>query len=312
MNDSPTPATGPTWLRDLPLRGRVSVQEPMARHCSWRAGGAAERFFAPADLPDLAMFLRAAPPTEVLTAIGLGSNLLVRDGGLRGTVIAFSPACAGLAWHADHTVQVGAGVACAKVAKIAARRQLGGGEFLAGIPGTIGGALAMNAGAFGHAIWDLVEAVEIITRGGDLQRRPAAAFKAAYRQLDGLNQAWFVGAILRLDADAAAAGRVRALLAQRSAAQPLGLPSCGSVFKNPPGDFAGRLIEAAERKSARLGGAYVSPKHANFIINDGTASAADIEDLLLSVQASVAQRFGVCLESEVRIVGERVALGGTP
>jgi UDP-N-acetylmuramate dehydrogenase len=297
----------PDWLRELPLRGRLSIAEPMARHCSWRAGGAAERFFEPVDLADLVMFLRAAPPEETLTVMGLGSNLLVRDGGLRGTVIATAQAFDQITWRADHTVHAGAGVACAKVAKLAARRQLGGGEFLAGIPGTIGGALAMNAGAFGHEIWGLVAGVETINRRGEIQSRPASAFQAAYRQVAGLDQEWFVAGILRLTTDPTAAARVRSLLAQRGVQQPLGLPSCGSVFKNPPGDFAGRLIEAAGRKGARQGGAYVSPKHANFIINDGTATATDIEDLMLSLQQHVVQQFGVRLESEVRILGERAA-----
>ncbi len=295
------------WLREVPLRGRLRFNEPMARHCTWRAGGVVERFFEPLDLADLAAYLRAAPRDEPLTWVGFGSNLLVRDGGLRGTVIATATALGKLIWRDEHSAYAGAGVACAKVARQAATRQLGGGEFLAGIPGTIGGALAMNAGAFGHEIWELVESVETLGRDGVLKTRAASEFRAAYRHLDGLQDEWFAAGVLKLGKNGGAGAKVKALLQARSASQPLGLPSCGSVFKNPPGDFAGRLIEAAGAKGAVRGGAYVSPKHANFIINDGTATAADIEGLMLDVQAAVRAHAGVSLESEVRILGDFAA-----
>lgn len=308
--DHATSAPHPAWLRELPLRGHLRKSEPMQRHCSWRAGGRAERFFEPIDLADLALFLRAAPAHEPLTWVGFGSNLLVRDGGLRGTVISTATALGELDWVGHDTVTVGAGVACAKLARQAGKRALGGGEFLAGIPGTIGGALAMNAGAFGHAIWERVTAVDTIGRDGEVRRRPTAGFKAGYRHLEGLAEEWFVAGTLRFSADPAADGKVRALLALRNESQPIGLPSCGSVFKNPPGDFAGRLIEAAGHKGTRRGGAYVSTKHANFIINDGTASAADIEGLIKDVQAAVAERCGIALQTEVRILGDGLDPGG--
>lgn len=292
-----------SWLAPAALRGRLRHREPMARHCTWRAGGPAERLFEPADLPDLVTYLKAAPPSEPLTLVGFGSNLLVRDGGIAGTVILTAGVFDQWRWLDERRLVVGAGVACAKVARQAARRQLGGGEFLGGIPGTIGGALAMNAGAFGHEIWSLVEAVETIDRRGVVQSRPAAGFRADYRRVDGLNEEWFVSGTLHFASDDGGASTVRDLLARRNASQPIGLPSCGSVFKNPPGDFAGRLIEAAGCKGRRRGGAYVSPKHANFIINDGTASAADIEGLMLDVQQAVAAHSGQRLDTEVRILG---------
>ena len=293
----------PDWLAPLVLRGTLRFGEPMARHCTWRAGGLAERFFEPADLADLLAYLRAAPASEPLTWVGLGSNLLVRDGGIAGTVISTSGGLAAIEWLDDQRLRVGGGAACAKVARLAAQRGLGGGEFLAGIPGTVGGALAMNAGAYGGEIWSLVEAVETLDRSGRLQVREAAAFKVGYRSVTLGADEWFVAGTLRLMADDDAARKVRALVARRNETQPLGLPSCGSTFKNPPGDFAGRLIEAAGLKGARLGGAYVSPKHANFIINDGSASAADIENLMEQVRVTVRDRCGVLLESEVRVVG---------
>lgn len=293
----------PDWLVGVVLRGTLRFGEPMARHCTWRAGGVAERFYEPADLDDLMAYLHAAPDREPLTWVGLGSNLLVRDGGLAGTVISTSGGLVGLEWLDAHRLRVGAGAACAKVARLAAQRGLGGGEFLAGIPGSVGGALAMNAGAFGGEIWSLVEVVETLDRRGRLQIRDAASFQVGYRSVGLGADEWFVASTLRLVADEEAARKVRALVARRNETQPLGLPSCGSTFKNPPGDFAGRLIEAAGLKGARVGGAYVSPKHANFIINDGAASAADIEGLMEHVRATVLERCGVALESEVRVLG---------
>ena len=293
----------PEWLSGAVLRGALRYGEPMSRHCSWRAGGLAERFFEPADLADLMVYLRAAPPAEPLIWVGLGSNLLVRDGGLAGTVISTANALADMQWLDGERLRVEAGVACAKVARLAAQRGLGGGEFLAGIPGTVGGALAMNAGAFGGEIWSLVESVETLDRSGELRVRDAAAFRVTYRSVVLPAEEWFAAGTLRLVADDEAARKVRALVARRNETQPLGLPSCGSTFKNPVGDFAGRLIEAAGLKGARRGGAYVSPKHANFIINDGSATAADIEGLMEEVRATVEARFGIALESEVRVLG---------
>ncbi|MCC7122766.1 MAG: UDP-N-acetylmuramate dehydrogenase [Gammaproteobacteria bacterium] len=300
---------GADWFRDVTVRGTRREREGMARHCSWRAGGAADRWFEPADLDDLIVFMHALPAAEPLLWLGLGSNLLVRDGGLRGTVISTGGGLAGLQWHAARTLHAGCGAPCAKVAKRVAAAGLGGGEFLAGIPGTIGGALAMNAGAFGGEIWPLVVAVDTIDRAGTLRRRTPDDYRVSYRHVVGPADEWFVAAELRFaaDADAGAVNRIRELLAQRNRTQPLGLPSGGSTFKNPPGDFAGRLIEAVGLKGARRGGAGVSTKHANFIINDGTASAADIEALIDEIRARVLATAGIRLEHEVRIVGEAPA-----
>jgi len=290
-------------------RGELSYNEPMARHTSWRTGGAARRFYKPADLADLCTFLQDLEPAEPLLWVGLGSNLLVRDGGFPGTVIFTFGALTALDWLDDLTLRVEAGVSCARVARETTRRGLTGVEFLAGIPGTMGGALAMNAGAYGGETWARVSAVETIDRHGRLQRRQAPEFQVGYRSVTGVHGEWFVAARLRLErGDAAAAQqRIRELLDRRGATQPTQQYSCGSVFRNPPGDYAARLIEAAGLKGARLGGAQVSEKHANFIINTGNASAADIESLLLQVQAEVMRVHGVRLETEVRIAGEAAA-----
>lgn len=290
-------------------RGELGYDEPMARHTSWRAGGPARRFYKPADLADLCTFLQDLDPDEPLLWVGLGSNLLVRDGGFPGTVIFTFGALTALDWLDDNILRVEAGVSCARVARETTRRGLTGVEFLAGIPGTMGGALAMNAGAFGGETWPRVVAVETVDRYGQLRRRAAAEFEVGYRSVSGVPGEWFVAAHLRLepgDADAAQR-RIRDLLDRRGATQPTQQYSCGSVFRNPPGDFAARLIEAAGLKGTWLGGAQVSEKHANFIVNAGNASAADIEALLLQVQAEVMRVHGVRLETEVRIVGDAVA-----
>jgi UDP-N-acetylmuramate dehydrogenase len=293
-------------------RGELGYDEPMDRHTSWRAGGAARCFYKPADLSDLCVFLQDLNPDEPLLWVGLGSNLLVRDGGFPGTVIFTFGALSAFEWLEDNILRVEAGVSCARVARETTRRGLVGLEFLAGIPGTMGGALAMNAGAFGGETWSRVTAVETVDRHGRLRQRDVAEFQVGYRSVTGVPGEWFVAAHLELqpgDAEAAQR-RIRDLLDRRGATQPTKQYSCGSVFRNPPGDYAARLVEAAGLKGRRLGGAQVSEKHANFIVNTGSASAADIESLLLLVQAEVAQVHGVRLETEVRIVGEALTDAG--
>lgn len=288
------------------LRGELRRDEPMARHTTWRVGGPADRFYKPADRADLAAFLAGLPDDEPLLWCGLGSNLLVRDGGIRGTVIFLQGALAGLECLPGERVHADAGTACAKVARFAARQGLVGAEFLAGIPGTMGGALAMNAGAFGGETWSVVESVDTVDRAGVIRERPPSDYAIAYRHVTPPADEWFTGCRLALTAGDSerATARIRELLGQRAASQPMGKPSCGSVFRNPDGDHAARLIEAAGFKGWRRGGAVVSTKHANFILNDGGATAADIEEVLLGVQDGVRAHAGVTLEPEVRIVGE--------
>lgn len=287
------------------LRGELLLNEPMAAHTSWRVGGPARRYYRPADVDDLAEFLSGLPPEEPVFWLGLGSNLLVRDGGIAGTVIAPFGGLSGIEALDETTLRVEAGVACAKVARQCVRRGLVGGEFLVGIPGTMGGALAMNAGAFGGETWQRVVAVETLDHAGVCRRRAPDNYRIGYRSVEGPADEWFVAAHLKFEqGDAQAAqSRIRQLLDQRNRTQPTGQPSCGSVFRNPPGDHAARLIEAAELKGSCIGGACVSQKHANFIINTGNASAADIEALIDRVQETVERTHGIHLEPEVRIVG---------
>lgn len=281
----------------------------MSRHTSWRAGGAARHYYTPVDVQDLAVFLQQLDADEPLLWVGLGSNLLVRDGGFPGTVICVHGAVTALDWLDDTTLRAGAGVTCAKAARVTTRAGLTGIEFLAGIPGTVGGALAMNAGAFGGEIWPQVAVVETIDRSGQLHTRLPSEYRVGYRSVRGPEDEWFLAAHFALqpgDAEQAQA-RIRDLLAQRGASQPVQQYSCGSVFRNPPGDHAARLIEASGLKGRKIGGAQVSEMHANFIVNTGNASAADIETLLNQVQGTVEQQQGVRLETEVRIVGEHEA-----
>jgi UDP-N-acetylmuramate dehydrogenase len=296
--------TGPVRAE---LRGRLRLDEPLAGYTSWRVGGRARRLYAPADLEDLAAFLASLPPGEPVFWLGLGSNVLVRDGGIPGTVVLTAGLLNGLGLGPDGAVRVEAGVACAKVARFAARRGLEGAEFLAGIPGTMGGALAMNAGAWGGETWALVERVEVLDRHGRRRTRSRAEYLPGYRSVRAPPGEWFVAAHLRLPAGdpSAATARIRTLLRRRAQTQPQGQPSCGSVFRNPPGDFAGRLVESCGLKGLRVGGACVSDKHANFIVNLGDATAADIEALIGRVREAVERAHGVSLETEVKIVGLR-------
>ncbi len=289
----------------LPLQGRLLTNESMVSHNSWRAGGKADRFYLPENLEDLCRFLKRLPEEEPLLWLGLGSNLLIRDGGIRGTVLCTLNRLKRLELHEGHMIRVEAGVPCAHVAKFSAEKGLVGAEFLAGIPGTMGGALAMNAGAFGGETWPKVLEVTTVDRRGILRQRTPEAFSVGYRSVKGPEGEWFVGADLQLAEGDVEASRtkIKGLLAQRAATQPTNLPSCGSVFRNPPGDHAARLIEACGLKGYRMGDAQVSEKHANFIVNLGAAKASDIEALMLHVKGTVREVHGVDLVPEVRIVG---------
>jgi len=289
------------------LRGELRLEEPLSRHTTWRVGGPARRFYRPADREDLLCFLRALDAGEPLLWLGLGSNLLVRDGGFKGTVIATQGRLRRMAWPEPRRLYAEAGVACAKIARTAARAGLCGVEFLAGIPGTLGGALAMNAGAFGGETWRQVEAVETVDRHGVVRRREPADFEIGYRQVGGPPGEWFLAAELNLqEGDSLATQReIQRLLERRAATQPTRQASCGSVFRNPPGGYAARLIEGAGLKGLSIGGAQVSPKHANFIVNTGAARAEDIERLIEEVRRVVETRSGIRLETEVHCIGER-------
>ena len=288
--------------------GILSHNQSLASYTSWRVGGCAERFYQPENKADLIAFICSLPENETIFWMGLGSNLLVRDGGIAGMVINTKNRLKVMQRIDNETVYIEAGVPCALVAKFCAEQGLVGAEFLAGIPGTMGGALKMNAGAFGGETWDIVTQVEVLTRRGESVTRKRDEFKVSYRHVQCNENEWFLATHLHLQIGDTQVSqqRIKALLAKRAHTQPTNQPSCGSVFKNPQGDFAARLIEATGLKGYRIGGAQVSEKHANFIINTGNASAADIELLMGYVQKQVMLKQGVNLQTEVCMVGEQL------
>jgi UDP-N-acetylmuramate dehydrogenase len=287
------------------LRGEMRYDEPMARHVSWRAGGRAKQYYIPADIDDLANLLASLPEDEAVLWIGLGSNTLVRDAGFDGTVIALQGVLNELERLDDERVYAGAGATGSKLARFCATQHLVGAEFFAGIPGLVGGALAMNAGAFGGETWRHVVSVETVDRHGGRHQRSPDEYQVGYRSVTGPADEWFTAAVFRFEQgdSSAATARIKQLLARRAETQPIGTANCGSVFTNPANDHAARLIEASGLKGHRIGGAVVSEKHANFIINDKDASADDIESLIRYVHETVREQQGVDLNTEVRIVG---------
>jgi UDP-N-acetylmuramate dehydrogenase len=291
--------------------GDLLIDEPLDSYTSWRVGGKADRLFRPRDLAGLIAFLQELPATEPLFWLGMGSNLLIRDQGIRGTVIVTRGRLNALRIEGQQSVYVEAGVLCPHFARFCSGRGMAGAEFFSGIPGTLGGALAMNAGAFGGETWSLVEQVLTLNRSGVRRVRHRSDFEIGYRSVVGLGDEFFAAARLTLKSGDGEESRrrIKAFLAKRLETQPLNLPSCGSVFRNPPNDHAARLIEASGLKGYSIGGACVSEKHANFIVNRNHARASDIEALMEFVRAEVERKQGVKLVPEVRIVGEAAPRG---
>jgi UDP-N-acetylmuramate dehydrogenase len=288
----------------------------MSRHVSWRAGGRARAFYQPADVLDLAAFLRTRDAAEPILFLGLGSNLLVRDGGFAGAVVFTHHALIGIEVESEVATpsgslkfRAGAGVPSPHLARFVAKHGGAGAEWLAGVPGTVGGALAMNAGCYGGETWNHVVAVETVDRSGTLRHRTPADYELGYRHVAAKNgvEEWFVSAVFGFQPgeEHEAMERIKALLQKRVATQPLNLPNAGSVFRNPSGDHAARLIESCGLKGFTVGGAEVSTKHANFIVNPGgVATARDIESIIAHVHSTVLAKTGVDLIPEVRIVGD--------
>lgn len=289
------------------LEGELLINEPMLRHTSWRTGGIADYFYTPKNKADLIKLLEQLPAQIPLHWIGLGSNLLVRDRGVQGVVIRTSKGLSEYELIAPERLYLESGVPCAKVARIAARNNLTGVEFLAGVPGSFGGALAMNAGAFGGETWQWVEQVECVDRHGQCKKIQAKDLSYSYRQVT-LPEAhcWILSGTLALglaDSDYSGKDTIRSLLEKRNASQPIQSANAGSVFKNPPADFAARLIEDAGLKGHTVGDAAISEIHANFIVNQGNATSSDIEQLINLAQERVKQHSGIELDLEVRIIG---------
>ena len=294
-------------------KGILRLNEPMAPYTTWRIGGPAERYYRPTDIEDLVSFLSVLTPNEPITYLGLGSNVLIADTGIPGTLIhtlgmKSLPIKTIASTDTTQTVWASAGMPCAKLAKYCAKEGLKGGAFFAGIPGTIGGALAMNAGAFGGETWTKVVGLEVINRQGERFLRSPADYKIAYRSIQGPDEAWFLAGHFQFEkgdqgtADEQAQ-QITYLLRMRNESQPIGVLSCGSVFQNPPNHYAARLIESSKLKGFSIGGAMVSSKHANFIINTGKASAKDVYQLIQHIIEVVWQEHEIRLKPEVRIIG---------
>jgi UDP-N-acetylmuramate dehydrogenase len=290
-------------MRDQ-FNGDLRFNEPMSKHTSLRVGGPAEQFFIPHSVEDLSIFLKTLDSNLPILWLGRGSNLLVRDGGLSGVVVATSKISNVIEKVGKYLVRVGASIPCTKFARQCIRWKLGPSEFFSGIPGTIGGALSMNAGAFGYETWDNVSEVHTINREGEIKTRNPKDYQVSYRNVLGPENEWFIEAKMLFDPKfEASMEKQKDIINARKNTQPIGLPSCGSVFQNPPGDFAARLIESANLKGYRIGGAEISSKHANFVINVGSATAEDIEKLILFMRKTVLKVHNVMLKKEVRIVG---------
>lgn len=289
------------------MKGHLLLNEKLAKYTSWRVGGIADCLYNPYDKEDVIKFISSLPASESVFWMGLGSNLLIRDAGIRGTVINSRGCLKKIQLTEEGLVYVEAGVPCALVARFCAKNSLLGAEFLAGIPGTFGGALKMNAGAFGGETWSLVKNVEMLDKDGRVIIRQSQDFEVSYRTVKLKENEWFLSALLSLTKGDTTLSqkKIKELLEKRSKTQPVNQPSCGSVFRNPEGDYAARLIEVSNLKGYSIGGARVSEKHANFIVNTDNATAADIEALVNYVQNKVWELQHIKLQTEVCMVGDK-------
>ncbi len=288
------------------LSGKVLPKQSLASYTSWRVGGAADFVYVPAGIDDVCEFLRRLPLDVPVLWLGLGSNTLIRDGGIKGAAIITQGALSVIEQKESFVIRAEAGVSCAQIARHTARLGLKGLEFMAGIPGTVGGALAMNAGCYGGETWQKVCKVETVNRSGQKLLRPASDFQVAYRHVERPPNEWFVAGHFELESGEKAQSleSIRVLLEKRNMAQPTSWPNGGSVFRNPPGDYAARLIEKSGLKGLSIGNAKVSEKHANFIVNEGNATASDIESLIWHIAKKVEELEGIRLNPEVIIIGD--------
>ncbi len=278
--------------------------ELLSKHTAWKVGGPADIFFTPQNRDDLSNFLKSNHGKQI-TWLGNGTNVLVRDGGIRGAVISTKKSIDKINMETKNSCRVEAGASCMDLALFAEKNQLGPAAFFSGIPGSIGGALTMNAGSFGMETWDLVKEVEVINEKGDISFIEKESFDIAYRTVNFPFRLWFLSCSMFLSSDEETTkDNLIELRNQRIRTQPLSEDTCGSVFKNPPGNFAGALIEGAGLKGFKIGSASISEQHANFIVNEGRATARDIENLIKHTRQVVKKNYDIDLQPEVRIIGE--------
>ena len=289
------------------LSGEVRADEPLKRHTSYRIGGPADLLVLPASVEDVVWTLRLTHEAGVpVFVMGSGSNILVSDAGVRGVVIRMGQSMGRVRFE-EFLVWAEAGVSLPKLAKLAADRGLAGLEWAGGVPGSVGGAVAMNAGAHGGDTSESLRVAYLVARDGTLVERTCDDLRFAYRKSGLIREEHYIVVAaefcLKRDSRDEIKARMKQFAARRRRTQPLGMPSSGSVFKNPPGDHAGRLIEAASLKGTQIGGAQVSTVHGNFIVNAGDASADDVRRLIELVRRRVKEEFGVTLQLEVELVG---------
>ena len=289
------------------IRGQIRKNVSLKEYNTWKVGGKAEYFFEPKDLKDLKFFLANFQKTNI-TFLGNGSNVLIRDGGIKGCVICLKNTLKDYKIINDGEISFEAGFSCMKIAQITARNNFSGLEFLCGIPGSLGGALAMNAGCYGGNVWEKVTKVVLINEEGILIERNKKEFKIGYRNVELEKGCFFVSAIFKLDQNLLNNSQeiIKNFLEDRRKKQPTGLPSCGSVFKNPDHHHAANLIDSLGLKGFKIGGAHISTKHANFIISDKSASSKDIEKLIDYIQKKVYEEKNIFLETEVKFVGNNI------
>ena len=302
--------SGPMFSHSI--RSKLLHNHQLLAYTSWKIGGAAEYFYHPSDLEDLVDLLKTINSEKIKTTIlGGGSNVLIRDGGISGLVIHLANTLNHIVITDNitnnKTIDAGAGVSLGKLMKRCLDLGMAEAAFMAGIPGTLGGALRMNAGAHGNCIWNHTKTVTTINQTGEVKVRHATEFRSGYRKVSGLQEGeWLLAASLEFTAGDknTAWATARKYLQQRRQSQPIGLPNCGSVFCNPEGDYAARLIELSGFKGKTLGGAQVSAKHANFILNINNASSNDVENLMEEIIERVRINFGITLHPEVHILGK--------
>ena len=279
--------------------------EPLSKHTSWKVGGPADIFFIPQNRDELSKFLKSNYGKQI-TWLGNGTNVLVREGGIRGVVISTKKSIDKINIETKNSSRVETGASCIDLALFAEKNQLGPAAFFSGIPGSVGGALTMNAGSFGHETWDFVESIEVIDEMGVIHHLNPKDFKFSYRTVEFPFPLWFLSCLMQFpEYETTTISELKVMRNQRLKTQPLSEDTCGSVFKNPKLEHAGDLIERAGLKGYKIGGCSISKKHANFIVNEGDATSAEIEDLIKHVQNVVKAKFDVDLETEVKIIGEK-------
>ena len=286
------------------IKGQSLFNEPLSKYTSWKVGGPADIFFIPQSRNDLSDFLKSNHDKPI-TWLGNGTNILVRDGGIRGAVIATKKSLNEIKKEENNACRVEVGASCMDLALFAEKNELGPAAFFSGIPGSIGGALVMNAGSFGHETWNFVDSVEVIDEEGVIHHLNRKDFKVSYRTVKYPFPLWFVSCLMKFsESETTTKSELKEYRDQRLKTQPLNEDTCGSVFKNPEKGHAGALIERAGLKGHKIGGCSISTKHANFIVNEGSATSKNIEDLIKHVQKAVKKKHNIDLETEVRILGE--------